>query len=93
MEIDSNVLQLFDDSNQNIKTQNPPLKNKQNHHTHKKNIKKHKHIKTKKIINKENHIKNGNHKLTIINWSKGAARLHNRINHIQNIILKYSPIS
>ena len=37
------------------------------------------------------HIKNGNYNLVCINWNKGSARLYNRINHLQNIILNHKP--
>ena len=36
-------------------------------------------------------MKNGNHNITIINWNKGAAKLLNRINIIQNIIQTHNP--
>ena len=45
----------------------------------------------KKSINKQAHITNGNHNITVINWNKGAAKLMNRTNHIQNIINIHSP--
>ena len=37
------------------------------------------------------HTKNGNQKLKVLNWNKGNAKLCNRINTLQSLIIRYQP--
>ena len=36
-------------------------------------------------------MENGNHKISVLNWNKGNAKLSNKINLLQNVISRYKP--